>query len=88
MQVVSNTALKILDRMEHLLNVQVRCWVHRHTALANAVPFRTKSSVPMTVTTGTTCKVTYAVSPLYVSPPLKSGVRFLTLCLSLVERYS
>jgi len=64
MQVVSNTTLKILDRMEHLLNVQVRCWVHRHTALANAVPFRTRSSVPMTVTTGMTCKVTCAVSPL------------------------
>ncbi len=28
LQVVSNTSLKILDRMEHLLNVQVRCWVH------------------------------------------------------------
>ena len=78
MQVVSNTALKILDRMEHLLNVQVRCWVHQHAALADAVPFRTRSLAPMTVITGMTCKVTYAVSPLYALPTPKLGVRFLT----------
>jgi importin subunit beta-1 len=78
LQVVSNTALKILDRMEHLLNVQVRGWVHQHAALADAVPFRTRSSALMTVTTGTTCKVTCAVSPLYASPPPKPASPFLT----------
>jgi importin subunit beta-1 len=42
-QVVSNTSLKILDRMEHLLNVQVRLWCISTLIRLTPFLFRTKS---------------------------------------------
>lgn len=42
-QVVSNTALKILDRMEHLLNVQVCSWCINTRIWLTPLPFRTRS---------------------------------------------
>lgn len=43
LQVVSNTTLKILDRMEHLLNVQVRLWCISTRIWLTPFPSRTRS---------------------------------------------